>query len=150
MTTPDPGTPLLAGLSETQRSAVTATGRIEDYAAGTRLFDESGDADRCWIVISGHVAVDTHVPHRGPVTLQSVGPGELLGWSWLIPPYRWHFGAVTVTPTRALVLDAGQVRTLVEADPALGYRFTRILLETLVNRLQATRLRLLDLYRNPA
>jgi CRP/FNR family cyclic AMP-dependent transcriptional regulator len=84
------------------------------------------------------------------VTLQSVGAGELLGWSWLIPPYRWHFGAAAVAPTRALVLDAGQLRALIETDPALGYRLTRILLETLVNRLQATRLRLLDLYRNPA
>lgn len=144
------GTPLLAGLSGAQRSAVAAAGRIEDYAPGTRLFDEGGDADRCWLVISGHIVVDTHVPHRGPVTLQSVGAGELLGWSWLVSPYRWHFGAVTAAPTRALVLDAAQVRALIESDPELGYRLTRILLETLVNRLQATRLRLLDLYRNPA
>ncbi|MFD5246090.1 Crp/Fnr family transcriptional regulator [Amycolatopsis sp. NPDC058340] len=150
MTSPHPGTPLLAGLSETQRSTLAATGRIEDYEPGTRLFDESGEADRCWLIISGRVAVDTYIPHRGPVTLQSVGPGELLGWSWLIPPYRWHFGAVAVAPTRALVLDAGQVRALVETDPELGYRLTRILLETLVDRLQATRLRLLDLYRTPA
>ncbi|WP_340681411.1 cyclic nucleotide-binding domain-containing protein [Amycolatopsis coloradensis] len=150
MTDPHSGTPLLAGLSEAQRSVVEATGRIEEYTPGTRLFDEGGDADRCWLIISGQVAVDTHVLHRGPVTLQSVGAGELLGWSWLIPPYRWHFGAVTVAPTRALVLDASQVRVLVETDPELGFLLTRILLETLVNRLQATRLRLLDLYRNPA
>lgn len=142
--------PLLDGLSGAQRSAVTAVGRIEDYAPGTRLFDESGDADRCWLIISGHVVVDTHIPHRGPVTLQSVGAGELLGWSWLLPPYRWHFGAAAVAPTRALVLDAGRLRALMETDPALGYRLTRMLLETLVNRLQASRLRLLDLYRNPA
>ncbi|MFI7117424.1 cyclic nucleotide-binding domain-containing protein [Amycolatopsis sp. NPDC049868] len=142
--------PLLDGLSDAQRASVIAIGRIEDYAAGTRLFDEDGDADRCWLLISGHVVVDVHLGTRGSVPLQSVGPGEPLGWSWLIPPYRWHFGAETAAPTRALVLDAERLRALLESDEALGFRFSQGLLGALANRLLATRLRLLDLYRDPA
>ncbi|EME55069.1 Crp/Fnr family transcriptional regulator [Amycolatopsis decaplanina] len=142
--------PILDRLSDVQRSSVIAIGRIEDYETGARLFDEGGDADRCWLVISGHIVVDAHLGARGSVPLQSVGPGEPLGWSWLIPPYRWHFGAETAAPTRALVLDAERLRALIESDDALGFHFSRALLEALATRLQATRLRLLDLYRNPA
>ncbi|MFK0246030.1 cyclic nucleotide-binding domain-containing protein [Amycolatopsis azurea] len=142
--------PILDGLTDLQRSSVIALSRIEDYETGTRLFDEGGQADRFWLIISGHVVVDTRLGSAGSSPVQSVGPGEPLGWSWLIPPYRWHFGAETVAPTRALVIDAEPLRTLISSDSALGFRFSLALLEALTNRLQGTRLRLLDLYRNPA
>jgi CRP/FNR family cyclic AMP-dependent transcriptional regulator len=75
---------------------------------------------------------------------------DVVGWSWLVPPYRWHFGATVVSPTRAAVVDTGALRALADEDPALGYQVSLILLDALLNRLQATRIRLLDLYRNPA
>lgn len=142
--------PLLASLSHTQRAAIAGVSRFETYEPGTRLFDEGGLADQCWIVLSGCVMVDTVVPPRGKVVLQSIGPGELLGWSWLVPPYRWHFGASVVSPTRALVIDTSELRALAEADPSLGYQLSLVLVDALLNRLQATRIRLLDLYRNPS
>jgi CRP-like cAMP-binding protein len=94
--------------------------------------------------------IDTVVPPRGRIVLQSIGPGELVGWSWLVPPYRWHFGATIVSPTRAAVVDTAALRTLADEDPALGYQLSLILIDALLNRLQATRMRLLDLYRNPS
>ncbi|NUT54024.1 MAG: Crp/Fnr family transcriptional regulator [Saccharothrix sp.] len=121
----------------------------EDYEPGRRLFDEGQPADRAWVVLSGCVVVDAVVPGRGTVAVQGIGPGELLGLSWLVPPYRWHFGATVVSPTSAVVLDAVRLRALADEDPTLGYRLSLALAEALVNRLQATRLRLIDLYRNP-
>jgi CRP-like cAMP-binding protein len=141
--------PLFTRLSHTQRAAIAGVSRIVTYEAGTRLFDEGGVADQCWVVLTGCVVIDTVVPPRGRVALQSIGPGELLGWSWLVPPYRWHFGATAVTPTRAAVVDTGALRVLADEDPALGYQLSLILIDALLNRLQATRIRLLDLYRNP-
>ena len=142
--------PLLTNLSHTQRAAVAGVSRIETYEPGARLFDEGGLADQCWLVLAGCVTVDTTVQPRGRVALQSIGPGELVGWSWLVPPYRWHFGATVVTPTRAAVIDTGALRQLADDDPALGYQLSLILIDALLNRLQATRIRLLDLYRNPS
>lgn len=77
--------------------------------------------------------------------IQTVGPGELLGWSWLVPPYRWHFGAIAVAATTASMLDTLQLRALAEQDPSFGYKLTRTLLEALLQRFQATRARLLEL-----
>ena len=143
------GLPLLAGLSPDQRAALAGIAHHEDCAPGTRLFEEGQPADRCWLITAGCAAVDTDIPGRGRTVVQSVGPGELLGWSWMMPPYRWHFGASAVSPTSAVVVDAVELRKLADTDQALGYRLSRLLLEALLTRLQATRIRLLDLYRHP-
>ena len=141
--------PLLAGLSHDQRAAIAKIAHHEDYAPGTRLFDEGQPADRCWVVTSGRAVVETDIPGRGRTVVQSVGPGELLGWSWMMPPHRWHFSAGVTVPTGAVVVDAVELRKLADADPVLGYQLSRILLDALLTRLQATRIRLLDLYRHP-
>jgi CRP-like cAMP-binding protein len=114
--------PLLTGLSHTQRAALAGISTVETYEPGQRLFDEGGLADRCWVVLSGCVMIDSTTPSSGPVTLQSVGHGELVGWSWIVPPHRWHFGATVVTPTRTVVVDAVRLRELADADAELGYR----------------------------
>lgn len=138
--------PLFTNLSHTQRAAIAGVSEIRTYEAGARLFDEGGLADRCWIVLSGCVVVDAATQAHGRMGLQSIGPGELVGWSWLVQPYRWHFGATVVSPTRAAVVDTGALRQLADEDPALGYRLSLILIDALLNRLQATRTRLLDLH----
>jgi len=142
--------PLLARLSHTHRAAIAGISRHVDYAPGTTLFEQGGPADKCWIILKGCAVVDTSTPTRDRLAVQSVGPGELLGWSWLLPPHRWHFSATTVSPTSAVVVDTVELRKLADADPTLGYRLTLILLEALLNRLQATRTRLLDLNQNSA
>ncbi|MET9232248.1 cyclic nucleotide-binding domain-containing protein [Lentzea sp. NPDC003310] len=140
--------PLFTNLSHTQRAAIAGVSRIRTYESGARLFDEGGLADQCWIVLSGCVMVDAATQPRGRMGLQSIGPGELVGWSWLVQPYRWHFGATVVSPTRAAVIDTEALRQLAEEDPALGYQLSLILIEALLNRLRATRLRLLDLHQD--
>lgn len=110
------------------------------------IFREGDPADHFYFVREGLVAIELMVPQRGFTTLQTVGAGDVVGWSWLLPPYRWHFAARATQPTRALTFDAKCLRAKCEEDHDLGYelykRFSRIIAE----RLEATRLQLLDLY----
>ena len=114
-----------------------------------RLFHEGLPAQRFWLLRSGRVALDIHTPGRGDVLLETVGPGTMLGWSWLFEPYQWHFGAITVEPVRAIEFDAAGVRRLMADDPAFGHPLSRRFMSVLFDRLQATRVRLLDLYAYP-
>jgi CRP/FNR family transcriptional regulator, cyclic AMP receptor protein len=91
----------------------------------------------------------TEVPGRGAVVVQTLGPGDVLGWSWLIAPHRWHFRAVAIEPVTALELDTARLQALADQDPALGYPLTLGLFAAMLDRLQSTRARLLDLYRSP-
>ncbi|MEU7635118.1 MULTISPECIES: cyclic nucleotide-binding domain-containing protein [unclassified Streptomyces] len=112
----------------------------------TRLFEEGRRADRFWIIRSGRVALDQRVPGRRAAIVETLGRDELLGWSWLFPPYTWHLGAETVGPVEADEFDAAAVRTLCEEDPLLGRAVYRYVAETVAERLHGTRTRLLDLY----
>ena len=86
------------------------------------------------------------IPQRGFATLQTVSEGEVLGWSWLLPPYRWRFGARTLQPTRALAFDGKCLRGKCEEDHDLGYELLKRFTNVVTERLEATRLQLLDLY----
>ncbi|MFF2807381.1 cyclic nucleotide-binding domain-containing protein [Streptomyces sp. NPDC058000] len=112
----------------------------------TRLFEEGRRADRFWIIRSGRVALDQRVPGRRAAIVETLGRDELLGWSWLFPPYIWHLGAETVGPVEAHEFDAVAVRALCEEDPLLGRAVYRYVAETVAERLHGTRTRLLDLY----
>jgi CRP-like cAMP-binding protein len=138
-----------ARLSPAQRAAAARTARPVSYPEGTRLFDEGQDAKGCWLIQTGQVALQSDVPGRGPVTVHTLGPGDMLGWSWLVPPHHWHFTATARTPVTALALDTVALRTLADGDPALGYPLLLGVLEAALARLQATRWRLLDLYGSP-
>ncbi|HEU5298950.1 MAG TPA: cyclic nucleotide-binding domain-containing protein [bacterium] len=117
--------------------------RIE---AGEYLFREGADADRFYAIRHGQVALEVYVPGRGAVTIQTVGPGEVLGWSWLFPPYRWHFDARVTEATRALSFDAVCIRQKCETDHSLGYELMKRLARVFTERLEAARLQILDVY----
>ncbi|WP_431774142.1 cyclic nucleotide-binding domain-containing protein [Streptomyces cucumeris] len=116
------------------------------FPMGTRIFEEGGLADRFWIISSGGVALDVHVPGRKAPVVATLGPGDLLGWSWLIPPCRWHLGAEAVSPVRAEEFDAATVRALIQEDPVLGNALSTYVAGVVGRRLRSTRSRLLDLY----
>jgi CRP/FNR family transcriptional regulator, cyclic AMP receptor protein len=142
--------PFFAALSAEQRAALAGDGAAAAFAAGERLFDEGGSADRFWLIEDGSVALDMGVPGRGDQIVETLGAGTVLGWSWLHPPYRWHFGAVARLATTAIEFDAPSVRRRCDADPAFGYAAFRLFTPVITERLQATRLRLLDLYASPS
>ncbi|MFF3561224.1 Crp/Fnr family transcriptional regulator [Streptomyces sp. NPDC002574] len=137
---------LLGALPAHARDRLTELGREVSFPAGTRVFEEGHRADRFWVIRSGSVALDLHVPGRRAAQVETLGPGDLLGCSWLFAPYCWHLGAQTRTPVTAEEYDAAAVRALCEADPVLGYAIARRVAEIVTHRLQGTRTRLLDLY----
>jgi CRP-like cAMP-binding protein len=141
--------PVFAQLPEAELELISSTARTVRFAARQRLFSEGQRAQGCWLIEDGRVALDMAVPGRGRVVLQTLGPGDVLGWSWLVPPYRWHYGATAALPTTATELDTDQLRALAEQDPRFGYTLVLTLFEAVLQRLQATRARLLDLYGSP-
>jgi CRP-like cAMP-binding protein len=140
---------LLDRLTPQQRSAVAETARDVTFEAGTRLFDEGQAASGCWLIRQGQVALETFVPGRGDVVVQTLDGGDVLGWSWLVPPYTWHFTATASDRVVAVELDTARLRALAGQDMALGYQLALGLIEVVVGRLQSTRSRLLDLYGSP-
>ena len=142
--------PFLRGVSREQLAELAEVGTVIAMPAKRRIFEEGGHATRFWLIRSGCVALDLHIPGRGLVVIETLGMGDVLGWSWLFPPGRWVFGAVTVEPTEAFEFDGPAVRARFEANPGLGYELSRRFLAVAAKRLQATRFRLLDLYGAPA
>jgi len=143
------GFPPFDRLTAEHRAAVALTARLVAFPAGSILFAEGEPAAGCWLIKTGHVGLGTEVPGRGQVVVQTLGPGDVLGWSWLVPPHVWQFTATAMTYVTAVELDTAELRALAESDPALGYPLALTLFEVVVARLQNTRSRLLDLYGNP-
>ncbi len=136
--------PFLHGMCRDHLAVLADTASDVTFAAGHRLFEDGGGATRFWLIQSGHVTLDLHVPGQGRMKIDNIGMGELLGWSWLFPPYRWAFGAVAMGPVEAFEFDGRAVRACCESDPALGYELTRRLARVVAKRLQATRVRLIS------
>ncbi|MFI8243552.1 cyclic nucleotide-binding domain-containing protein [Streptomyces sp. NPDC085866] len=139
-------TTMNAALPAEHRERLLRVAREVSFEAGTRLFEEGRRADRFWIVRTGTVALDLRVPGRRPAVVESLGHGELVGWSWHFPPYVWHLGAEATSPVRAWELDAEAVRDMCAADPGFGRAIAVWVGRVVAQRLPASRLRLLDLY----
>lgn len=138
-----------AGLEADARATIAGCGHNVRFAAGETIFREGGSADWFYLIRRGRVAIEMMIPGRGRTTIQSLGPGEILGVSWLFPPYRWSFDARAVTETGAIAFDAACLRGKCDADPTLGYALMRRFAPKLSERLQAVRLQLADLYGDP-
>jgi CRP-like cAMP-binding protein len=136
-------------LTPAHRSLIATTARDVTFPAGATIFSDGQPARGCWLIGSGQIALGTEVPGRGLVVVQTLGPGEVLGWSWLVPPYHWHFTATASTDVSAVEFDTTRLRGIADRDPALGYPLSLGLFEIVVARLQNTRSRLLDLYGSP-
>ncbi|CCK32518.1 regulator protein [Streptomyces davaonensis JCM 4913] len=128
------------------RDRLLRVGREMRFPQGARLFDEGGQADRFWIVRDGTLALDLHVPGRRAPVVETLGVGDLVGWSWLYEPYVWQFGAETVTPVNAYEFDAVAVRLMCLNDAEFGRAVEHWVGRVLSHRLRAARTRLLDLY----
>ena len=115
-----------------------------EYAPGRTLLREHHEANRFYLIRKGLVRLDIDLPGTGPVAVETISAGSALGWSWLFPPYEWHFTATALEPTSALVLDAPTLRALMASYPELGYEMVRRVSGILFDRLQALRLRIGD------
>ncbi|MEU6091394.1 cyclic nucleotide-binding domain-containing protein [Streptomyces sp. NPDC047085] len=137
---------MLRALPAEHRLRLMRLAREVAIPQGTRLFNEGARADRFWIIRTGSIDLDTHVPGRRHATIETLGHNELVGLSWLFAPHVWHLGATAATPVRAYEFDATAVRSLCRDDPALGQALTQWVGDVLAHRLRSTRTRLLDLY----
>lgn len=141
--------PFFARMAGPHLDTVTGCVANKVFAPGEFIFREGQQADSFFLIREGRVAVEVFVPNRGPVTIETVEGGEVLGWSWLFPPYKSRFDARALSAVRALSLDGACLRTKCEQDAALGYDMLKRFTQLVVARLEATRMQLLDLYGNP-
>jgi CRP-like cAMP-binding protein len=137
-------TRLLRAVPPEHREKMLTVAREVSFPQDARLFEEGGTADRFWVIRSGAVTLDLQLPGPRTVTVETLGPGDLLGWSWMFPPYAWDFGAEALSPVRAYEFDGAEVRQLCDLDPQLGYALVRAVAEVLAQRLHAARSRLID------
>jgi CRP-like cAMP-binding protein len=116
------------------------------FDEGAFIFRANNPADQFYIIRHGQVALEIHDIRRGPIRIETLGENDVLGWSWLFPPYRWHFDARAVSLTRAIALNAVCLREKCEKDHELGYDFLKRFATIIVDRLQATRMQVLNVY----
>ena len=140
------GHAFVAGMPDDLVDTLVALARPFHSEAGEIILREGDHAASEYLVLSGRAAVEVHSPGRGSVIVESVGPGEQFGWSWLVAPHVVLFDVVAVEPLDALVLDGAGLRQACIDDPRLGYEMAMRILKVVAGRLGAARVRLLDLY----
>ena len=138
--------PFLKGLDPAHIELIAGCASNVRFNKGDFIFREEDEADRFYLIRHGLVALDVFVPQRGPVTIDTIQEGEVVGWSWLFPPYRWHFDARALQLTRAVAFDGKCLREKCDKDAKLGYDLVTRFSQVIMQRLQSSRLQLLDLY----
>ena len=138
--------PFFAGFSPEDQHFIAGCARNHRFNAGEYLFHEGDAANEFFLIRHGKVALDIAAPGRAPVLFKTSGEGELVGVSWLAPPYRWMHDARAVDLVRAIGIDATCLRAKCEADPRLGYEMAKRLQPILMGRLHELQLQVLDVY----
>jgi CRP-like cAMP-binding protein len=142
--------PLFDGLSADELSLIAGCGSNTHFDRDQLLFQQGYPANTFYVLRHGSVALETFGPGRGAMTIETIESGDVVGWSWLFAPYRWHFDARALTPVRATAFDGACLRAKCEADAKLGYDLMSRFAQVIIDRLQWTRLRLLDVYGDAA
>jgi CRP-like cAMP-binding protein len=138
--------PFLKGLEPRFIQLIVGCASNLRFNPGEYLFREGEEAGQFYIIRHGKVAIELAAAERGLINIQTVGEGDILGWSWLIPPYFWRFDGRAMELTRVIALDGKCLRTKCEQDHQLGYELLKRFSHLIARRLEATRLQLLDLY----
>ncbi len=136
----------LKGLSHKQLQLLIGCASNVKFDVGDRIFREGQEADHFYILREGMVSIEIPVGRRRGITIETIGPGDVLGWSWLVAPYQWRFDARVMKVTRAIALDAKCLRGKCEQDHELGFELLSRVLQVVEQRLLATRMQLLDVY----
>jgi len=138
--------PFFAGLNAGAMRLIAGCASNVHFAEGEFLFEEGHEANQFWVIRRGRVAMQMESPGQGAIVTDTMDEGEVVGWSWLVPPYRFFADGRAVTPVSATALDGACLRGKCEADPELGYQLLKRVTSVMYQRLQSTRIRLLDLY----
>jgi CRP-like cAMP-binding protein len=142
--------PFFQGLAPAHIDLLVGCASNVRFTADTFIAKLGDPADRFYIIRTGKAALEVDAPGKGAMVVQTVRDGDILGSSWLFPPYHWNFDVRVVEVIRAIALDAKCLRTKCEQDHDLGYEMMKKFSAILVDRLRATRLQLIDMYTAPA
>jgi CRP/FNR family cyclic AMP-dependent transcriptional regulator len=134
--------PFLKGFEPDHLHYLAESASEVHFDAGQYILREGGEANRCYLIQHGKVGLGTFIPGRGFTTVQTLSEGDLLGWSWLIPPYIWHLNAQAILPTDAIALDGTRLRERCEQDHDFGYELLKRLAEIIGKRFRITRMQL--------
>jgi CRP/FNR family cyclic AMP-dependent transcriptional regulator len=138
--------PFIKGLEPHHVQLIVGCASNMRFDAGQFMLREGEEANQFYIIRKGKVALEVFSPEKGPIIIDTLGDGEVLGWSWLIPPYHWRFDARAVELTRAIALDGKCLRNKCEEDHDLAYELLKRFAHLMEERLEATRLQLMDIY----
>lgn len=138
--------PFFEGLEKRHLEVITGCASNVRFEPDEFIFRYGEDANHFYLIREGKVALEMFAAGRGSISILTLQEGEILGWSWLVPPYRWKFDARAVGPTRAIALDGKCLRKKAEADHDLGYELFKRFTQVMEERLEATRLQLLNVY----
>jgi CRP/FNR family transcriptional regulator, cyclic AMP receptor protein len=141
--------PFFQGLEPLHLQLLVGCAANQVFKPGEAIIRRGEEANEFYLIRHGKVAVELRTPGRGALTVQTLGEGEVLGWSWLWPPYRWHFDARAMELVRAIALDGKCLRLKCEEDHHLGYELLKRFAHIVTKRFDATLLQLLDVYRTP-
>ena len=125
---------------------IAGCAREVTFKAGEFIFREGDPSSHFWLIRSGKISLEVFAPGRGPIMIETLGDGDVMGWSWAVPPYRKQYDARALELTRALEFDAMCIRGKCDEEPKLGYELFKRFAQIIGQRLQATRLRLIDIY----
>ena len=141
--------PFFRGMNEDQVRVVAEAGMLVSYDEGDYVFTEGSRADACFLILDGGVALALERPGHRPRAILTLHAGDLLGWSWLYPPYRWSYNAHVHVDTKAIRFDGPRLKEAADTDPVLGYELMKRFTDMLVKRMQSIRIQLLDVYSTP-
>ena len=140
--------PFFEGMPPDQLELLGGCGKNVRIDQGQHLFKSGEEANEFFVIREGSVNVEIDAPGNKPIIIQTLVAGQVLGWSWLFPPYIWTFNALAAEPVRAVAMDGRCLRDKCENDHELGYEMLKRFSQIVINRLQATRLQLMDIYRS--
>ena len=135
--------PFFTGMLPKHVDLIVEGAKQAEYDADHIIFRKGEPANQFFLIESGMVALEADGPRKGSAPIQMVGDGELLGWSWLFPPFSWHFSARAVKSTQAIVLNGGHLLVLCEENHDLGFDVMRRIAQIVITRMEATSKKLL-------
>ena len=133
------------GMKAEHVAVLTEGAKTAKFKAGDVLFREREPANQFYLIESGKVALEAHEPADGTMPIQTLRAGEVLGWSWLFPPFFWHFQARAMEPTNVIILNGAHLLVCAERNHDFGYELMKRMAKVVIHRLQATRRKLLAL-----
>jgi CRP/FNR family transcriptional regulator, cyclic AMP receptor protein len=135
--------PFFKGLTDKQLKVIAGCAKHTRFAEGKTIFLEGDPADAFYFLQEGSVSIELTMPNQPRSSVHTVGAGDILGWSWVSPPYHWHFNARALKATKAIAFDARCLRSKLDEDHELGYELLKRFAQVIVQRLDATQVQLL-------